>query len=388
MKSYQAIIPAIVGTSIVLLQPITAKALSSAEVGKIAEEITVLIDYKNNPGNGSGVIIKKEGNTYTVLTAAHVVGKPNLKYEIVTPDDQRYPLEYSSVKKLSSEIDLAVFTFTSNKNYQVAQIGNSDSSERGTLAYISGFPGKNAAINESILTLTKGEIAGSSSKLNDGYGLVYDITTKGGMSGGAVLNDKGELIGIHGRADSSYDEQTDTIEKSGFNLGIPINTFVRLAAQVGVNTGINLPPVATTALKAEDYLVKGTNKWMKQNYQGAIPDHTQAIKLDPQYAQAYSARGDARVGLKDYQEAVNDYSQAIKINPNYIMAYAGRSFARSRLNDMKGAESDLQHCQRLAKNNRAKSFCEKVGIKNNIFQKLEGITELLERISNTNTPSR
>ena len=66
MKSYQAIIPAIVGTSIVLLQPTTAKALSSAEVGKIAEGITVLIDYKENSGNGSGVIIKKDGNTYTV----------------------------------------------------------------------------------------------------------------------------------------------------------------------------------------------------------------------------------------------------------------------------------------------------------------------------------
>jgi len=225
MKFYQAIIPAIVGTSIVLLQPITAKALSSTEVGKIAEGITVLIDYKDNSGNGSGVIIKKQGNTYTVLTAAHVVANPKFKYEIVGNENQRYPLNYSTVKKLPNQLDLAVVTFTSNNNYQVAKIGNSDTSNRGTLAYVSGFPGKNAVINESILTVTEGKIAGSSNKLNNGYGLVYDITTKGGMSGGAVLNEKGELIGIHGRADSSYDEQTDTIEKSGFNLGIPSHQY-------------------------------------------------------------------------------------------------------------------------------------------------------------------
>ncbi|BAY86557.1 TPR domain protein [Calothrix parasitica NIES-267] len=207
MKFYQAIIPAIVGASIVVSQPLSARALSSQEIGKIAEDITVLIDYKDNSGNGSGVIIKKDGNTYTVLTAAHVVANANRKYEIVGNDNQRYPLNYTTVKKLPNQLDLAVVTFSSNNNYQVAKIGNSDTSGRGTLAYVSGFPGKNAVINESILTITEGKIAGSSNKLNNGYGLVYDITTKGGMTGGAVLNEKGELIGIHGRADSSYDRK-------------------------------------------------------------------------------------------------------------------------------------------------------------------------------------
>lgn len=178
MRYSQTVIPAIIVTSIVTLQPITAKALSSQEVGKIAEGITVLIDYKDNPDNGSGVIIKKDGNTYTVLTAAHVVGNPNRKYEIVTSDNQRYSLEYKTVRKLPSEIDLAVFTFNSSNNYQVAKIGNSDTSERGTLAYISGFPGKNAVIDRSILNVTEGKVtANSKQPLNNSYNLIYDITT-------------------------------------------------------------------------------------------------------------------------------------------------------------------------------------------------------------------
>lgn len=288
MKYYQAITPAIVGASVVLLQPLSVKALSSVEVGKIAEGITVLIDYKDNPGNGSGVLLKKEGNTYTVLTAAHVVAKPNLKYEIVAPDNQRYPLNYSSVKKLPNQVDLAVVKFNSNNNYKVAKIGNSDTSERGAVAYTSGFPKTNRAINQLILHFTEGKIAANSSNLNDGYGLVYSNNTVGGMSGGAILNQNGELIGIHGRGDSRYDEESDTIQKSGFNLGIPINTFVRLSSQAGVNTGVTAPAIVATKLKAEDFLARGLNKEDKGDYKGAISDFTQAINRNPQYAEAFT----------------------------------------------------------------------------------------------------
>ncbi len=342
MKYYQAVIPAIVGTSLVILQCETANALSSQEVAKIAQGITVLIDYKDNPHNGSGVIIQKEGNTYTILTAAHVVENPNRKYEIVTPDKKRYSLNHSTVKVLPNQIDLAVVTFTSNNNYKVASIGNSDTSERGTVAYISGFPEKNAVINESILTFTEGKIA-ANSNLKNGYALVYDITTKGGMSGGAVLNDAGKLIGIHGRGDISYDEQTDTIQKSGLNLGIPINTFVRLSTQVAVNTGVTASPVvATSSVKAEDLLARGVNKNLYGNHTGAIADFTQAINLNPQYAEAFLGRGNARIKLKDYQSAINDLNQAIKINPLDADAYSNRSVARTKLGDIQGGANDMK----------------------------------------------
>ena len=96
--NYKYIIPtAIIGLSIAFSQPQAAKAIcSNAQVDTIAEKITVLIDI---PDPGSGVIIKKEGNTYTVLTANHVVENRNFKYTIVTPDKQRYPLNYQTVKR-------------------------------------------------------------------------------------------------------------------------------------------------------------------------------------------------------------------------------------------------------------------------------------------------
>ncbi|MEO0685082.1 MAG: hypothetical protein AAFY76_08580, partial [Cyanobacteria bacterium J06649_11] len=82
MKYHHAISSALIGVSIVLVQPQITHALSDIEVGRVAKDITVFIDNQEDPG--SGIIIKKSGNTYTVLTASHVIKDKSFKYEIVT----------------------------------------------------------------------------------------------------------------------------------------------------------------------------------------------------------------------------------------------------------------------------------------------------------------
>ncbi len=106
--------------TIAIIQPQIAIAqLSPQQVDSIAKEITVRID---GSGGGSGVIIERQGDTYFVLTNHHVVRQPD-RYEIQTPDGQRYPFYYG--KELPG-FDLALIQFKSNKNYRVAQLGNSD----------------------------------------------------------------------------------------------------------------------------------------------------------------------------------------------------------------------------------------------------------------------
>jgi tetratricopeptide (TPR) repeat protein len=341
---------AIVGATVVLMVPQIASAkLSSVEIGKIAEDITVLIDGK---APGSGVTIEKNGNKYTILTARHVVASPNLNYKIVTPDGERHVP--SRIQALGNDVDLALVEFTSNKSYKVAKIGNSDQIPRGTICYLGGFPGMNAAFSKPLFNFTEGKITGNSSQpMRDGYALVYDNTAVGGMSGGPVLNDKGELIGIHGRGDSRYDELTEQITASNFKLGIPINTFVRMAGNNQVALGVaTIPPKVVTELKAEDFFVRGVNKSSKGDYQGAIVEFNQAISRNPKYVEALTERGYARSELKDSKGAIEDFTQAIKINPNYADAYKYRGVARGRdLKDLKGAIEDLS----LAIKNNPKS---------------------------------
>jgi tetratricopeptide (TPR) repeat protein len=336
---------ALIGVSIALVQPQVAFALSSGEVAKMAKQITVLIDSKSP---GSGVIVKRSGNTYTVLTAGHVVAGKN-KAEIVTPDGQRYQLNYSTVKPLPG-VDLATFQFTSSNNYPVAKIGNSDQSSEGTIAYVAGFPkAKAASISSSIYNFTDGKITANASRpLKDGYALVYSNITLPGMSGGPVFNEQGELIGVHGKGDVSEAEiATSKINpevayiKSGFNLGIPINTFLRLSAKSGVDVGVTPPPEkVVTAPKADDFFIQGVDKQNKGDNQGAIIAYNEAIRLNPNLAEAYNNRGIVRNELGDKPGAIDDYNLALKFNPNLAKAYYNRGNVRNELGDKQGAIDD------------------------------------------------
>ena len=343
---------ALIGTvaTIVIAQPTAVIAISADEVGKIAKSITVLIDSKNP---GSGIIIKRNGNTYTVLTARHVFKDAQAKYEIVTPDDKGYLLNYSSVKKLPN-IDLAVVEFTSSQTYSVAKIGNSDLATEGKAAYVAGFPKTSAAINRSIYNFTDGRITANASKPinDDGYSLVYSNNTLSGMSGGPVLNENGEVVGIHGRADtraaeSSSINQDIQIAKTGFNLGIPINTSLRLLAAARVDVGVKVPsaPVATGP-KADDFYIQGVNRLYEGDFQGAIAAYDRALKINPNYAAAYLNRGQARYFSRDTKGALEDLNQALRISPNNVEALLIRSFVRKKLGDAQGATDDLNQVMR------------------------------------------
>ena len=111
-----------------------------------------------------------------------------------------------------------------------------------------------------------------------------------------MLNESREVVGIHGRADtraaeSSSINQNIQIAKTGFNLGIPINTSLRLLASSQVDLGVKVPsaPVAT-GLKADDFYIQGEEKYKKRDFQGGVAAYTQAIQLNPNYAEAYNDR--------------------------------------------------------------------------------------------------
>ena len=53
----------------------------------------------------------------------------------------------------------------------------------------------------------------------------------------------------------------------------------------------------------------------KGDYEQAIQDYDQAIRLNPGHATAFSNRGVAYANKKDYDRAIQDYDQAIRLNP-------------------------------------------------------------------------
>ena len=73
----------------------------------------------------------------------------------------------------------------------------------------------------------------------------------------------------------------------------------------------------------------------------------QAIKINPNYSEAYAKRGFIRSKLGDKQAAIADFNQAIKINPNFAIAYHQRGNTRSDLGDKQAAIADFQQAVKL-----------------------------------------
>ncbi|MEY2830971.1 MAG: hypothetical protein RLZZ574_229, partial [Cyanobacteriota bacterium] len=84
-----------------------------------AKQFTVRIDYPD--GNGSGIIVAKNGETYYVLTAKHVVEQQE-EYQIVTPDEKEHQVEPNNIIKTLKGSDLAVLKFQSGETYQLATL--------------------------------------------------------------------------------------------------------------------------------------------------------------------------------------------------------------------------------------------------------------------------
>ncbi|MBS9391899.1 MAG: serine protease [Dolichospermum sp. LBC05a] len=328
-------------TSITLTQPAIAQGLScNQEVDEIAQKITVLIDI-NNKYNGSGVLIKRDSNTYTVLTAFHNVKDPNFKYAIVTPDGQRYPLNVQNIQPLRTDVDLTVVRFNSSQVYQLAKFGNSDVVKRRDNVYVGGFRPQNGAIPIPLYDCFDGQVSANATqaKIDGGASLIYTNPTVKGMSGGPVLNQQGELIAIHVRGDE-YDNRS-----MNRYAGVPIQTFVKIAGGMPI---INQPQGG--GLKPDNYYALAGDKYAKRDYKGAIVAYNEAIRLDSKYAEAYFRRGNARSDLGDKPAAIADFNQAIKINPQYAEAYNNRGNIYSFLGDKQTAITDYNQAIKINPN--------------------------------------
>jgi S1-C subfamily serine protease len=216
------------GATLAIVQPLVAAALKSDEIYPIAQQITVKIDGANT---GSGVIIERQGNNYTVVTNRHVVFADG-GYTVQTYDGKSY--QVNQIKKFANA-DLAVFQFTSSQKYRVAEKGNSDQVTGGKTIYIGGYPAGITGISGRNFTFLPGQISGILPNPKDGYGFGYTVQAFQGMSGGPILDEEGKLVGIHGRAGTDIGGGGTAV------LGIPLKTYLSLAVNIAATK-----PVVTT----------------------------------------------------------------------------------------------------------------------------------------------
>ncbi|MBP5973306.1 tetratricopeptide repeat protein [Brasilonema sp. CT11] len=116
---------------------------------------------------------------------------------------------------------------------------------------------------------------------------------------------------------------------------------------------------------AQAYYNRGISYAKKKDYGRAIADYNQAIKLKPNYALAYNNRGNSYNNKKNYDRAITDFNQAIKLDPNDALAYNNRGNSYNGKKDDDRAMSDYNQAIKLdpnlaqAYNNRGNSYNDK-----------------------------
>lgn len=92
----------------------------------------------------------------------------------------------------------------------------------------------------------------------------------------------------------------------------------------------------------------GLNYQERGQNQRAIQDFNKAIYYKPNYADAYSNRGNAYSGLGQYQRAMDDFNRAILLNPHSAKAYYNRgAFVFNKLGQYQQAIADFNEAIRL-----------------------------------------
>ncbi|HAN74524.1 MAG TPA: serine protease [Planktothrix sp. UBA8407] len=222
----------------------SCQVCSPKQLQQIAQRITVKI--LSGSAWGSGILVRKEGNIYTILTNQHILTPSDPPYSIQTPDGKVYAADPISNFQFSGQ-DLALLQFKSVRIYAIAKLQTSHHIQPGDKVFGAGFPWldksqstdiieiKNRHINPKIdwnlmvnnnwldpillkplsskfsqlnepefmpklgFYLTRGRVSLLSEKaIQKGYQIGYTNPIQKGMSGGPLLNIQGKVIGING----------------------------------------------------------------------------------------------------------------------------------------------------------------------------------------------
>ena len=162
-------------------------------------------------GLGSGVIVRKTGNTYYVLTNNHVAGDAT-KISVKLNDGRSFEAKLVGTDE---RIDIALISFETKDNLPVAKLGDSDKVKAGDICLAFGAPlGYSQSVTQGIVSAT-GRSESSMSSISD-Y-IQTDAAINQGNSGGPLVNIYGEVIGINTWIASSSGGSV------GLGFAIPIN---------------------------------------------------------------------------------------------------------------------------------------------------------------------
>ena len=87
--------------------------------------------------------------------------------------------------------------------------------------------------------------------------------------------------------------------------------------------------------------------YTKNDYDHALADCNEALRMEPESAIGYNRRGLIWYQMKRYDTAIDDFTQAIRLDANFAYAYYNRGLARRAKGDTEPADADKAEAIRL-----------------------------------------
>jgi Do/DeqQ family serine protease len=179
-------------------------------------------------GLGSGIIVRHKDGTYYALTNNHVVDNTT-EIRVATKDGKEYP---AALVGKDERKDLAMVSFKTTDSYPLAVLGDSDAVRVGDWAIAMGNPlGEQFSFSVTMgIVSAVGRTGGPGGNINDF--IQTDAPINQGNSGGALVNIRGEVIGINTWIASNASGGGNV----GLGFAIPINNAKRSIDEF-INTG-------------------------------------------------------------------------------------------------------------------------------------------------------
>ena len=207
----ELVMPRVDSPEIVSIAELATKTIVQVQVGNISDEGEFL-----TTGGGSGVVISRDG---LIMTNHHVIDN-STEVRVVFEDGRMYEGEIIGSDRLT---DIGLLKITASNLIPIS-LGNSEELSVGDLAVAIGHPltlGAAPTVTTGVVSALERRLDVGGEAMNSGvtlFGLIQtDAPITRGSSGGALLNNNGELIGI------TTAIATADVGAEGLGFAVPVN---------------------------------------------------------------------------------------------------------------------------------------------------------------------